>query len=183
MPFNHILRICIHGYKLHKSEEKIYHLIYMDDIKLFAKNLKELETLTHAVGIYNEDIEKRAMLIIKSGQQQMTGGIELPNKKNIRTLGEKENYKYSEILEADTIKHAEMKEKILKEYFRRMRKLIETKLHSRNLIKGINTWAVLLVRYSGPFFNKWIREQENSWLCMRPYIPEVMSTDCIYQEK
>ena len=28
----------------------------MDDIKLFAKNEKELETLIHAVRIYNQDI-------------------------------------------------------------------------------------------------------------------------------
>ena len=32
-----------------------------------------------------------------------------------------------------------------------MRKLLETKLYSGNLIKEINTWAVPLVRYSGPF--------------------------------
>ena len=55
------------------------------------------------------------------------------------------------ILEADTIKQAEMKEKIQKEYLRRTRKLLETKLNSRNLIKGIITWAVPLIRYSGPF--------------------------------
>ena len=30
--------------------------MYRDDIKLFAKNEKELETLTEAVWIYNEDI-------------------------------------------------------------------------------------------------------------------------------
>ena len=35
-----------------------------------------------------------------------------------------------------------MKENIRKEYVRRTRKLIETKLYSRNLIKVINTWAV-----------------------------------------
>ena len=29
-----------------------------------------------------------------------------------------------------------------------MRKLLETKLGSRNLIKGINIWAVFLVRYN-----------------------------------
>ena len=45
-----------------------------------------------------------------------------------------------------------------KEYLRRTRKLLETKLYSRNLIKGINIWAVLFVRYSGPFL-KWTREQ------------------------
>ena len=62
-----------------------------------------------------------------------------------------ETYKYLGILEADTIKQAEMKEKIQKEYLRRTRKLLETKLDSRNLIKGINTWAVPHVRCSGPF--------------------------------
>ena len=35
---------------------------------------------------------------------------------------------------------------------------IETKLSSRNLNKGINTWAVPLVRYFGPFL-KWTRDE------------------------
>ena len=48
----------------------------------------------------------------------------------------------------DTIKQVEMKEKILKDYFRRTRKQLKTKLYSRNLIKGINTWTVPFVRYS-----------------------------------
>ena len=51
-----------------------------------------------------------------------------------------------------------MKNKIQKEYLRRTRKLLVTKLSSRNLIKGINTWAVSLVRYSGPFL-KWTRDE------------------------
>ena len=54
------------------------------------------------------------MLIKKSGKQHVTEGIELPNLEKIRTLGEKETYKYLGILEADTIKHAEIKEKKLK---------------------------------------------------------------------
>ena len=37
-------------------------------------------------------------------------------------------------------------------------KLFETKLYSRNLTKGKNTWAVSLVRYLGPFL-KWTREE------------------------
>ena len=82
----------------------------------------------------------------------MTDGMELPNHDKISTLGENETYKYLSILEADTIKQMEMKDKIRKEYLRRTRKLLETKLSNRNLIKGINTWAVPLIRYSGPFF-------------------------------
>ena len=76
----------------------------------------------------------------------------------IKTLGEKEMYKYSGILETDTIKQEEMKDKIQKEYVRRARKLLETKLSSRILIKGINTWAVSFIRYSGPYM-KWTREE------------------------
>ena len=51
-----------------------------------------------------------------------------------------------------------MKEKISKAYPRRARKLLETKLYRRKLVKGINAWAVLLVRNSGPFL-KWTREE------------------------
>ena len=83
--------------------------------------------------------------------------LELPNQDKIRTLAENETYKYLGILETDTIKQVEMKNKIQKD-LRRTRKLLEIKLSSRNLIKGINTWAVLLIRYSGPFL-KWTRDE------------------------
>ena len=62
-----------------------------------------------------------------------------------------------EILEADTIKQVEMKEKIKNEYLRGTGKLLVTKLYSRNLIKGINTLAVTYETYSGRFL-KWTRE-------------------------
>ena len=145
--------------------------------KLFAKNRRELETLIQTVRIYSQDIgiefgiEKCAMLIRKSRRWHM---MEEPNQEKIRTLREKETNKYLVILEADTIKQVDMKGKMKKEYLRRMRKLLKTKLYSRNLINGINTWAVPIVRYS----DKWTREQENSWWCIRLHIP-----DCMYQEK
>ena len=88
----------------------------MDDIKLFTKNKKKvLETLIQAVKIYSQDIgmefatNKCAMLIMRSGKRQMTEGIELANQDKIRTLGEKETYKYLGILETCTNKHEEMK--------------------------------------------------------------------------
>ena len=131
--------------------------MYMDDIKLFAKDEKELETLIHTVRIYSRDIgmefgiEKCAMLVMKSGKRHITDGMEPPNQDKIRTLGENETYKYLGILEADTIKQGEMKVKIQKEYLRRIRKLLVTKLNSGNLIKGINTWAVSSSDIRDPF--------------------------------
>ena len=118
MPLNHILRKCIAGYNLSGSQEKINHLMYMDHIKLFAKNEKELETLIHAVRIYSQNIEKEfgiekhAMLVMKSGKRHMTDGMKLPNHDKIRTLGENETFKYLGILEADTIKQVKIKDKI-----------------------------------------------------------------------
>ena len=41
---------------------------------------------------------------MKNGKRQMTEEIELINQDKIRTLGEKETYKYFVILEADTIR-------------------------------------------------------------------------------
>ena len=57
IPLSHILRKCAAGYKLSGLQEKINHLMYMDDIKLFAKNEKELESLLHTVKIYSQDIK------------------------------------------------------------------------------------------------------------------------------
>ena len=50
------------------------------------------------------DIEKWGMLIMKKRERQTMERIKLANHESIRTFGEKENYKYLEILEADTTK-------------------------------------------------------------------------------
>ena len=73
MPLNHILRKSTARYKLSKLQENINHLMYMDNIKLFVKNEKELETLIQAMRIHCDDIgmefdiEKWAMLIMRVG--------------------------------------------------------------------------------------------------------------------
>ena len=85
MPLNHILGKCTARYKFTILQEKINHIIYMDDIKLYAKIEKELKTLIHTAKIYNQDVgmefdrEKCAMLVMKSGKRHLTNGIELPN--------------------------------------------------------------------------------------------------------
>ena len=63
MPLNHMLRKCTGGYKLSKSQETISHLMYMDNIKLFAKIEKELETLIHTERIYSQDIVMKCDIV------------------------------------------------------------------------------------------------------------------------
>ena len=99
----------------------------MGDTRIFAKNEKEQKTLIQIIRIYSQDIGmefdtgKCAMLVMKNGKRETTERIKLPNQENIRALEEKETYKYLGILEFDTIKQAEMKEKVRKEYLRRTR--------------------------------------------------------------
>ena len=72
-----------------------------------------------------------AMLIIKYWKRESAERKELSNQKSIKILGEEEKYKYLGILEADTIKQAEMKETIRK-YLWRTRKLLEIKNNKKN---------------------------------------------------
>ena len=92
----------------------------MDVIKLFAKNEKELESQIQTVRICSQDIwmesgiEKCAMLKMKNGNRHRMETIEQPNQDKFRTLWKKKTYKYLGILEADTIKHADMIENFFK---------------------------------------------------------------------
>ena len=57
MTLNHIHRKCTAGYKLNKTHENISHLMYIDDIKLFAKTEKKKKIgNTHA---NRENIQSR----------------------------------------------------------------------------------------------------------------------------
>ena len=44
-----------------------------------------------------------------------------------------------------------MKLNVLKKYIRRFRKVLESKLNGGNLVRGVNDWAVSLLRYSAAF--------------------------------
>ena len=71
--------------------------------------------------------------------------------RKISTPGEKETSKYLGIMEADTIKQEELKEKLKKNTSRERKIFLETKQEMRSVIKEIN-------RNSGPFL-KWTRKK------------------------
>ena len=60
-------------------------------------------------------IEKCTMLIMKRGKPQMTE-IEMQNHVKIKTLREKQTYKYLGILEAGNIKKVKIKKRKSKKY-------------------------------------------------------------------
>ena len=83
--------------------------------------------------------------------------MELPNQDKIRTLGENETNKYLGILEADTIKRVEMKDKIQKEYLRRTRKLLETKLSVKIPLVIYITFSMILFLLKSQLLRKLFR--------------------------
>ena len=66
----------------------------MDDLKLYSRNEKGLDSFLQTVRVFSEDIEKCAMLVMETGKIVKSVGIELPGGKVIKSLQEGESYKY-----------------------------------------------------------------------------------------
>ena len=49
----------------------------------------------------------------------------------------------------DDFKDESVKDRLSKEYVRRVKKVIRSKLNGGNMVRVINSWAVSLLRYSG----------------------------------
>ena len=154
-----ILRKANATYEFSESKEKINYLLFMDDLKLYSRSEKGLDSLVQTVRVFSEDIgmefgiEKCAMLVMEKGKIVKSVGIELPGDKVIKSLQEGESYKYLGILEADKFLEEKMKLNVLKEYIRRLRKVLKSKLNDGNLVREVNTWEISLVRYSAVFFS------------------------------
>ena len=139
----------------------------MDELKLYAKTEKELDSLVQTVRVFSEDIgmkfsiEKCSMLVMKRGKKVKSDEIKLPDDTVMKALRDGEGYKYLGILQADDLQKKEMKIKVLNEYKRRVREIVKTKLNGRNIVKGINTWAIPVLRYSAPFLS-WTKTELQS---------------------
>ena len=89
-----------------------------------------------------------------------TEGINLPNN-NIRVVNLEESFKYLGILQADDIKHVQVKKKAASEYIKRVRKVLKSKLNGGNSIRAVNSWAVPVIRYSAGIVDWTQAELEN----------------------
>ena len=152
-PLSMILKDEQKGYKLGNSGNLVNHLLFMDDLKLYGKSQDEIDALLGLVQEYSNDIgmvfgmDKCAVLGIKKGKRVECSGVELPSGDMMNEVDE-EGYKYLGVLQDAIAKNREMKEKVGKEYLRRVKLLSKSKLYAGNLVNGINAWAVGVIRYS-----------------------------------
>ena len=160
MPLNHILRKCTAEYKPSKSQEKIKHLVNLDDIKLFAKKIigNSNTNYENMQSRYRNEIWHRKM------PHDMTEKWQTTHKGRSRTTkwSSHENARRKEILRDIGNWHHQTagneRKKLKKNISEEPENYPGQNYIARTLSKGINTWADPLVRYSGPIL-KWTKEE------------------------
>ena len=85
IPLSLILRKAKAVYEFSKSKEKINHLLFIDDLKLYSQSERGLDSLLQTVCVFSADIgvkfgiEKCVMLVMQKGKIVNSVGIALPN--------------------------------------------------------------------------------------------------------
>ena len=143
IPVTIILTTLKQGYSFGKGKERLTHLLFIDDIKLYGSKDNEIDSLVKVVHIVSGDIgmqfgfDKCPVLKMKIGQQVHCEDTDLGEGVVIEEADE-EGYKYLGTLERNDICQEKMKEMVQKEYYKRVKAVLESNLNGRNVINGIN---------------------------------------------
>ena len=130
MLLTQILRNLKSAYTL-KNGEKLNHFSFMNDLKIFAKNKREINGLVSTVKILSSDIEMKfgikrfGVLVLKREKVVSSEGVEMPDGERIKEA-EKNGYRYLSILEYKKIKESKMKENFRREYLSRTKLIMKS---------------------------------------------------------
>ena len=109
VPLSLILKKVNACYKWGKKEYKLNHLLFTDDLKLYAKSEEQTNTLVRTVYVYSTDIgmefgiKKSGILTLKRGKIVKSEGIKLLDGEVMKQVGQ-EGYTYLGMIELDKIK-------------------------------------------------------------------------------
>ena len=134
-----------------KSEAKLNHLFFVDDLKLFAKNIYTAKQLLDMVTTFSKDInmqfgvEKCAYIYVERSKRKSLGETMNINGIEIKELEEGDTYRYlgqdESIGDAGPIN----KERVSKEFFKRVKKVWNSQLSATNKSIAHNTFAVPII--------------------------------------
>jgi len=150
-PLSKLLNSNSNGFRVNtKRNIRISHLLYMDDLKLFAETEQKLHASITTVKNFSDNIcmsfglDKCGMINIKKGKAT---SLNEPFE-GIEDLSPNTAYKYLGIYQSTKINHKKLKEEFISKYKNRVTKILNTKLSGRNIITAINTWAVPIPMYT-----------------------------------
>ena len=151
------------GYEEHTTKTKISRLLYMDDFKLIPNSEEELQKQIQTVKNFSDYIhmefgfEKCAKIAFKRGKLVHSQNLVIDINRAIQELEQGKTYKYLGTEESEDI-HQQMKERLKKEYSRRLRMILKSELNATNKITTIGALAVPILRYSFGIIN-WRTEE------------------------
>ena len=125
----------------------ISHLFVVDDLKTYAKDIDEAKIQADMITQFTNDInmefgtDKCAYLYIENGKRKTLGDTIDINGLHLEEL-EGDTYKYLGQDEAVGLASPLSKEKVTKEYYRRVRKIWESELYAKHKIMAHNIFAV-----------------------------------------
>lgn len=138
-----------------KYLHKVNHLLYMDDLKLYGRDKKELRSLLNITHQFSSDIEmkfgveKCAMINVINGKLQDSQMNDfLLQHLHIPSLGIGEKYKYLGFLQTLKTDSKLSKEHLKTTLSLRVGKLLKTELNAKNKFQSINSWAIPALSYS-----------------------------------
>ncbi|XP_045492418.1 uncharacterized protein LOC123691877 [Colias croceus] len=154
-PLSHLLQNSKAGYYFKRNVEEtvISHLIYMDDIKLYAKSDRDMKKLVDITARFSKDIkmefglDKCKTLHIIKGKVR-PGDYEIENGETIAAIEPTDLYKYLGYKQLKGLDHSTIKKTLITEYKKRLSLLCKTQLSGKALIKSINTYAIPILTYS-----------------------------------
>jgi len=139
------------GYKM-SSTGNLTHLLYMDNIKLFAQNDAGLQKMVDLMRKFSDDIgmsfgiSKCAKLTVKQGKPVSTGPM-LTIGDEISELSYDKTYRYLRFPESGGVDHSKCKDIILAEFLRRLKLVWKSLLHGRLKVQATNGYCVPLLSY------------------------------------
>lgn len=140
-PLSHLLHTTQAGYYFNRNtgDTGISHLIYMDDIKLYAPSVKDMKTLIDTTAQFSNDIkmefgiEKCKTLHIIRGKVR-PGDYVINQEETITAMESNDLYKYLGYKQLKGLDHTSIKQTLNAEFKRRLNILCKTKLVSKYLI-------------------------------------------------
>lgn len=145
------------GYYMHNTQEKISHLMYMDDIKLIARTQTGLKRLLRTTEEFSNDIrmnfglDKCRTNHIRKGKWIEAEDFTLLQRTGagtIHAMNRHESYKYLGITQSQGIDNIKMKKELTEKLRARLKSIMKTNLSALNKAKATNAFIIPAVAYS-----------------------------------
>jgi hypothetical protein len=148
-PLSKMLNSTSKGYKINvNANKKLNHILFMDDLKLYAETLQNLKSLVKTVEIFSNDI-KMSFGLDKCAFLSIKKGVVDRHDEDLHGINELNGvYQYLGLPQHSRIDHSQLKRDINEKYTKRLTKICNTKLTGKNIIDAINSWAIPILVYS-----------------------------------